>query len=210
MSRPTSTLPPPSAGAPAGLDAVAELDEPGPDAPISEAEAAAAAAFGVSLDAASTPLVAVPAPADELRALAVAIQAVHGKLELDAPTRTAIVESALARAVGGTMPAPADQLAARRARRASAVAPLAALGAALAVAAGLVVMLGSRGTAPVAPPVAASAPAPIPASWRSRPTDALVGEIGEAARAGAADRVGLIFRDRMDAFRARSLAGGGR
>lgn len=197
MSRPTTTTPP----------APEELDDP--DAPISDEEVAAAAALASGLGAGAAQVASVEQA--ELLALATTIQAVHGRLELDPLARSQIVERALAQAVGGhaAAPAVADQLAARRGSGRRAVGPLAALGAALAVAAALIIFVGGR--RPAATPTAATAvaPASVPASWRSRPSDALVGEITPATSTAAADRIGVIFRDRMDAFRARSLAGGG-
>lgn len=181
------------------------------DEPAGAEEQAAAAALAARLDASASLLTADAAgpEVDELAELALVIRAGVGSGgALAAPTQRRIVEAALGHAMRLEAGAPVASLSAARARRRGPV--VVAIGAALAAAAGVVLAVRLGGSPAPRPTVAvAPVPVPVPATWRARPTDALVGEIAPGAADRADARIDLIFGDRMAAFRERTLAVGG-
>jgi hypothetical protein len=180
---------------------------PDPDAEPSAAERAHAKTFGELVDktlAGRTP----PAMSADDRALlevATVIRAASGQVELSASQQRAVVEDALRVAVGGAGRSGTGMivpLARGRLRRA---APWLFGGASTLVAAAALVALWLRAPARVAPQPAR---AEVPATWRSRPADALVGEFRREAAGNASARLDTIFADRLEGFRERRLTGG--
>jgi hypothetical protein len=201
---------------------------PDPDAEPTPAEKARARAFSELVDK----VVAGRAPAamsPEDRALvetATMIRAVKitgspdgsrtGNLELPAARAKAIVDQALFRAIDGP-PAAASASAADapipidRAKRSRANVVIAVATVIAAVAAVVTLLIG--------PPRTNTAPAPttivieqprVPETWTSRPADRLVGVIPQERAGAAAARIDAIFADRLDGYRERTLARGGR
>jgi hypothetical protein len=172
---------------------------PAPDAEPTAAERAHARTFAELVDktlAGRTP----PAMSADDRALlevATVIRAACGDVELSETRRRAVVEDALRQAVGGTGASAAAivPLAARRSRRA---VPWVVSCASAVVAAAAVVALLLR----------ARVPAQAPTAWRSRPSDALIGQIRRDQAAAASTRIDTIFADRLDGYRERRLSGG--
>ncbi|HEY4245083.1 MAG TPA: hypothetical protein VGM88_34945 [Kofleriaceae bacterium] len=169
------------------------------DPPETAAERAQAKAFAELIDnaIAGKPAAGVmDADARALLEVATVVRAAHGKVELPADRARAAVEGALRAAVGA--PAAADELGARRAKRAKAPWIVAAVSSVVAVAALLLLWLRP----------AHQLGAPMPTAWRSRPADALVGKIEKAQAFDAASRIDEIYADRLEGYRQRQLAGG--
>lgn len=146
-----------------------------------------------------------PAMSADDRALleaATVIRATHGNLELAPGAARAVVEDALRQAIGED-PAgvgatgPFARTPIRR------WAPWVVAGASTLVAAAALALLWLR--APAVGPTAH-----MPAEWTSRPADALVGPIARDRAGDASARIDAIFADRLDGFRARGLARGGK
>jgi hypothetical protein len=173
---------------------------PPPDAEPTPAERAHAKTFGELVDktlAGRTP----PAMSADDRALlevATVIRAASGKVELPASTQRSVVEAALRQAAGGAGASSVIPISRGRTRR---WAPWAVAAASSLVAAAAVLLLRLR----PAPPAAA-----LPAAWTSRPADPLVGRIERDHDADATSRIDTIFADRLDGYRDRQLARGGR
>jgi hypothetical protein len=143
---------------------------------------------------------AVSADDRALLEVATVIRATRGNLELPAARQHAIVEDALRQAIGDASAGGAVAPIARaRMRR---WAPWAVAGTSAMVAAAAVAMLWLR--APRAPHELA------PAEWTSRPADALVGPIARERAGDASARIDAIFADRLDGYRARRWARGGK
>ena len=191
---------------------------PDPDAEPTPAEKARARAFADLVDK----VVAGRAPAamsPEDRALAetaTMIRASAGKIELAPARAKMLVDQALSRAVDQTIekveaaPVPPAAIPIDRARRSRApwiVAGVSTLVAAAAVFA-LVVRPPPRTPAPAPAPTAQAVK--VPETWTSRPADPLVGVIPEERAGEAAARIDAIFADRLDGYRERTLARGGR
>ena len=178
---------------------------PDPDAEPTAAERAHAKTFAELVDktlAGRTP----PAMSADDRALlevATVIRAASGKVELPASTRRSVVEDALRQAVGGAGASTAIPISRGRARR---WAPWAIAATSTLVAAAAVILLLLR----PAPRAVSPAQASLPTSWTSRPTDSLVGPIERDHDGDAATRIDTIFADRLDGYRDRQLARGGR
>jgi hypothetical protein len=131
------------------------------------------------------------------------IRATRGSLELAPDAARAVVEDALRQAIGvdGASGGATGQVLRAPPRR---WAPWAIAGASTLVAAAALALLWLRGPAP------GSSVAGVPTEWTSRSADALIGPI-TADRAGdASARIDAIFADRLDGFRARRLARGGK
>lgn len=189
---------------------------PAPDVAAEPAERARARGFGDLVDKvlAGRAPAAVPADDRALLEVATAIRAAARPIELPAARTSALIEAALATAIdrrAGVRPGdparstvpivPVIPLARRRAR----VLPWAVAGAASAVAAAAIAVLVLRQPRPTAP--AAPATASLPESQRSRPADPLIGVIGRDRAGDAAARLDVIYADRLDGFRERTLAG---
>jgi hypothetical protein len=147
-----------------------------------------------------------PAMSTDDRALlevATVIRATHGNLELAPSAARAVVEDALRQAIGeepagGGATGPFARTPMRR------WAPWVVASASTLVAVAALVMLWLRAPAAVGPT------AHMPAEWTSRPADALVGPIARDRAGDASARIDAIFADRLDGFRARRFARGGK
>lgn len=193
-------------------------DEPTP------AEKAKARAFGDLVDK----VVAGRAPAAmsaEDRALtdaAQVIRAAHGLVDLAPARKSALIESALRRAIEAprgreTVPpvgrqeptepparveAPVVSIEERRWKRR---APWLVAGVSSVVAAAAVIALVIR--TPRTPPAAPAAAPELAEHLRSRPADAVVGVIPQERAADAAGRIDAIYADRLDGYRELALGG---
>jgi hypothetical protein len=146
-----------------------------------------------------------PAMSADDRALlevATVIRATRGNLDLAPAAARAVVEDALRQAIGeapgGGATAPFARTPMRR------WAPWAVAGASTVVAAAAIALLWLRA------PSAGTATGGVPSEWMSRPADALVGPIARDRAGDASARIDAIFADRLDGFRARRLARGGK
>jgi hypothetical protein len=184
---------------------------PDPDAEPTAAERAHAKAFAELLDKTFAGQALPPAMSADDRAaieMATVIRAASGGLELAASRRSSIIEDALRGAIGasGTLASGATPITAARASR-KRLLPWAVAATSTLVAVAAILLLWLRPSPrPIDPPRAAS----IPASWRSRPADPLIGEIKRAQAADASARIDTIFADRLAGYRDRRLARGGR
>jgi hypothetical protein len=179
---------------------------PDPDAEATPAERAHARRFAELVDktlAGRTPP-AMPADDRALIEVATVIRAAHGHAELAADRQRSLVEDALRQAIGSPGPAASVPLvaSARRWQR----APWIIAGSTTLVAAAAVAALWLR-PAQRPHPVAR---APLPAEWTSRSADSLIGPIARDRAADASARIDAIFADRLDGYRARRLARGGK
>ncbi len=140
---------------------------------------------------------------------ATVIRAATGGLELPAARKSSLVEAALRQAIGEPPVVTAARIApvvALSSRRRWLPWSIAATSTAIAAAA--IVALWVRAPRPVPPmPTAAAA---VPASWTSRPSDALIGPIAREHAGDASARIDTIFADRLDGYRERTYAHGGR
>lgn len=181
-----------------------------PDAEPTAAERARARAFAELVDkvVAGRAPAAMSAEDRPLVETATVIRAAAGNVELPAAKAKALVEQALARSVGGAgAGASAAAIPIQRARRAKAPWIVAGVSSLVAAAAVLLLLLQK-------PPVREAAPSAPTAetheTWKSRPSDPLVGRISEENSGEAAARIDAIFADRLDGYRERTLARGGR
>ena len=148
-----------------------------------------------------------PAMSADDRALlevATVIRSTRGNLELAPSVARAVVEDALRQAIG-EQPASVGATGPFARAPMRRWAPWVVAGASTLVAAAAVAMLWLRTPAAVGP-----ASAGVPAEWTSRPADALVGPIARDRAGDASSRIDAIFADRLDGFRARRLARGGK
>jgi hypothetical protein len=181
------------------------LDEP------TAAELAEAKAFGALVDKVLASGGRAPAAmsADDRALLEVAtvIRASAGsEVQLGASKTSSLVEGALRQAIGETSrPATVAPVVAIASRRR--VLPWIVAATSTAVAAAAIVALWVRAPNHEAPIAAA---APVPASWTSRPSDALIGPITREHAGDAEARIDTIFADRLDGFRERTYARGQR
>jgi hypothetical protein len=176
---------------------------PEPDAEATAAERAHAKTFAELIDktiAGRTPP-AMSADDRTLVEVATVIRAASGNVELAATARRSIVEDALRQAIGGSSTTSVPGVVPLR-RPAKRWAPWAIAGASMLVAAAALIALVLRPQRAVS--VAAE---PVPAAWRSRPADALVGAISRERDGDAGARIDTIFADRLDGFRERRLGG---
>jgi hypothetical protein len=185
---------------------------PAPDAEPTGAEKAQARAFGDLLDkalAGRTPP-AMAAGDRDLLEVATIIRAVARPTELGDARSSATVEAALRQAVGaGDRPSvSAPDIAPPGLPRRSRVPwVIAAASAAVAAAAVVMLFVGPAGnqTAPTASTEATVIE--VPAHWRSRPADELIGAIPQERSGDAVQRIDAIYADRLGGFRERTLAG---
>jgi hypothetical protein len=199
---------------------------PDPDAEPTPAEKAKARAFGELVDkvVAGRSPAAMSAEDRALVEVATVIRAAEGLIDLAPQRKSALIESALRRAidkprghetvpptVSDETPEPAEALASNvtplAPRRWKQRAPWLVAAASSLVAAAAIVALMMR------PAKVEQAPAPAPVAelpdeQRSRPADALIGIIPPERAGDASIRVDAIFADRLDGYR--ELAMGGR
>jgi len=184
---------------------------PDPDTEPSPAELAHARRFAELVDktlSGRTP----PAMSADDRALleaATVIRATHGSVELAPNKQRQVVEDALRQAIGAPPPSSgaAVPIARARARR---WVPWIVAGTSTLVAAAAVAMLWLRVPAGAGPAGSGARRAEVPQEWTSRPADSLVGPIARDHAGDASARIDAIFADRLDGFRARRLARGGK
>lgn len=185
---------------------------PSPDDEPTAAELAHAKTFAALVDKALAGRAAPAALSADDRALlevATVIRATSGGLALPAVRQAAVVEDALRQAIGGVssegagaaaIGAPIVPLRAR-----ARWLPWSIAATSTAVAAAAIALLWLRAPRHVAPTTAA-----VPASWTSRPSDGLIGPIAREHAGDASTRIDAIFADRLDGFRERTYARGGR
>lgn len=178
---------------------------PDPDDEPTSAERAHAKTFGELVDKALAGRTPAAMSTDDRALLEVAtvIRAAGGEVTLPAAKRAAIIEDALRIAVGGAAAARSTPIAGGKATRRW--LPWTIAGASTLVAAAAVFALWAR---PVHLAPAAAAAVHVPAAWRSRSADALIGPIERAHAGDAGTRIDAIFADRLDGFRERSLLRG--
>ncbi|HEY0478044.1 MAG TPA: hypothetical protein VGD37_10995 [Kofleriaceae bacterium] len=179
---------------------------PDPDAEPTPAELAHARRFSELVDKTLAGRAPPAMSADDRALLEVAtvIRATGGQLELAPGRQRALVEDALRQAIGAAPSAGGSvtPIARGRARR---WAPWIVAGTSALVAAAALALVWLR---PDAAP--AQARREVPVEWTSRPADALIGPIGRDHAGDAGARIDTIFADRLDGFRARRLARGGK
>jgi hypothetical protein len=171
---------------------------PAPDDDATPAERARAKTFGELVDktiAGRTP----PAMNADDRALlevATVIRAASGNARLAPSAQRAAVEDALRRAVGGVGGGASGSITSISRARGRRWAPWVIAGASTLVAAAALLVLWLR-----PPRTIERAAASVPATWRSRPADALIGPIDRARAGDASARIDAIFADRLDGYR---------
>jgi hypothetical protein len=177
---------------------------PGPEAEASSSERMRAKTFGELVDktlAGRTP----PAMSADDRALletATVIRAARGKAELSPERRQAAIEGALRQAVGGRGAGASGSIVPLARARAKRWAPW-VVAATTTMVAAAAVLLWLR-----APERVREVATDVPASWRSRPADPLIGAIKRESSGDASTRIDTIFADRLDGYRERRLRGG--
>jgi hypothetical protein len=181
---------------------------PAPDAEPSASERAHAKTFADLVDktlAGRTP----PAMSAEDRALlevATVIHAASGNAALPAAKRRSLVEDALQRAVGGAGAATVSSVVPiERARRRWVPWAIAATSTVVAAAAILLLWLRAPEPLPRQPEVVE-----VPVHWKPRSADALIGPISRDRAGDASTRIDMIYADRLDGYRERTLHGGAR
>jgi hypothetical protein len=184
---------------------------PDPDTEPSPAELAHARRFAELVDktlSGRTP----PAMSADDRALleaATVIRATHGSVELASSKQRQVVEDALRQAIGAPDPSSGAVVPIARARARRWV-PWIVAGTSTLVAAAAVAMLWLRAPAGAGHAGSVARRAEVPQEWTSRPADSLVGPIARDHAGDASARIDAIFADRLDGFRARRLARGGK
>lgn len=179
---------------------------PDPEAEPTPAELAHAQRFAALVDKTLSGRTPPAVSADDRALLEVAtvIRATHGNVELAPSQQRTAVEAALHQAIGerasGRSVAPLADARPQRWRR----APWLVTGAST-LAAAAIAILWLRTPRPRAP-----RPAALPTEWASRSADSLVGPIARDHAGDASARLDAIFADRLDGFRARRLARGGK
>jgi hypothetical protein len=186
---------------------------PDPETEPTQAELAHARRFAELVDKTLSGRTPPAMSADDRALLEVAtvIRVTRGNVELLPSKQRQVVEDALRQAIGAA-PASGGAVASiahgrvRWRRR----APWIVAGASTLVAAAAIAMLWLRapgGAGRQDPLVRRPA---VPEEWRSRPADSLVGPIARDRAGDAGARIDTIFADRLDGFRTRRLARGGR
>jgi hypothetical protein len=181
---------------------------PAPDADATPTERTRAKAFADLVDKALAGRTTPPAMSADDRALlevATVIRAATGKAELPAAKRTSIVEDALRQALGGAGATTRSGgiVPIERARKRWVPWTIAATSTLIAAAAILLLWLRAPGRVHVPEDVAQ-----MPAHWKSRPADALIGPITPDRVGDASMRIDSIYADRLAGYRERTLARG--
>jgi hypothetical protein len=183
---------------------------PAPDDEAPAAERAHAKTFADIVDKTLTGRTPAAMSADDRALLEVAtvIRAATGAMALSAAKQRSIVEDALRQAVGESASTTGGGVTPiSRGRRKLLPWAISAVSVAVAVAAMVVLWLRAPGH--LGHPGAPIAAAP-PAHWTSRPADPLIGPIARDQAGDASSRIDFIFADRLDGFRERQLARGGK
>lgn len=186
---------------------------PDPETEPTAAELAHARRFAELVDKTLSGRTPPAMSADDRALLEVAtvIRATHGNLELAPNQHRTMVEDVLRQAIGSAPASPGTVTSimgvrARLRRRAPwIVAATSTLAAAAAIA---TLWLHTPGGAAGGNPVARRAE--VREEWTSRPADSLVGPIARDHAGDAGARIDAIFADRLDGFRTRRLARGGK
>jgi hypothetical protein len=184
---------------------------PDPDAEPTAAERARARTFAELVDKTLSGRTPPAMSADDRALLEVAtvIRVTSGGLPLAAGKQRTMIEDVLRQAVGvggaGAGASMSDAVTPISRGRARRWAPWVIAGASTLVAAAAIAMLWIR-TAPEPAPMAAGV---VPAHWKSRPTDPLIGEIVPQRAGDASARIDVIFADRLDGFREQRWSRGG-
>jgi len=184
---------------------------PDPDTEPTPAERAHARRFAELVDKTLSGRTPPAMSADDRALLEVAtvIRATHGSVELAPSKQRQVVEDALRQAIGA--PAPSGGVTVPIARaRARRFVPWIVAGTSTLVAAAAIAMLWLRAPAGAGPDSPVARPVALPQEWTSRPADSLVGPIARDHAGDASARIDAIFADRLDGFRARRLARGGK
>jgi hypothetical protein len=187
-------------------DDLLEGPVPAPEAASSASEGAHARAFGALIDQALDPKLGgrVPAAmtADDRALLEVAtvIRAAAGGGGLEEGRRRAVVEQALRQGIGEA-PVAVSPAARRPVAGQRRWAPWAVAAGSAAIAAAAIALLWLR--PPARHGAAPTARVEAPTRWRSRPADALIGEIKRERAGDARARIDVIFADRLDGYRER-------
>jgi len=192
---------------------------PDPDTEPTATERAHAKAFSDLIDKTLASGKLPPAMSADDRALlevATVIRATHGALDLAPSKQRSVVEDALRQAIGGgnaatSLPGGAPVIPLRRRLR---TLPWAIAGTSSLVAAAAIVMLVVRKPQLVTTPQTPE----MPLSWKSRPTDTLIGRIStectglvldcaREATVKTSARIDTIFSDRLAGYRDRRFGG---
>jgi len=189
---------------------------PDPDVEPTASELAHARRFAELVDKTLSGRTPPAMSADDRALLEVAtvIRAAHGSLELAPSQQRAVVEDALRQAISTPASAGRGQVTsiAEGRSRLRRRAPWIVAGTSTLVAAAAIALLWLRvpgpGDAARGNPVARGAE--VPQEWISRSADALVGPIARDHAGDAGARIDAIFADRLDGFRTRRLARGGK
>jgi hypothetical protein len=183
---------------------------PEPDDEPTAAERAHAKTFAELVDKTLSGRTPAAMSADDRALLEVAtvIRATSGNVELAATKRRSLVEDALRQAVGGAGVATSGSVVPITRGRMQRWAPWAIATATTLTAAAAITALWLR--APQPAPPASRAHAAVPTAWTSRPTDSLIGPITHEHAGEASTRIDTIFADRLDGYRERRLARGGK
>jgi len=184
---------------------------PDPDTEPAPAELAHARRFAELVDKTLSGRTPPAMSADDRALLEVAtvIRATHGSVELAPSQERQVVEDALRQAIGAPAPSRGAAVPIARARVRRWV-PWIVAGTSTLVAAAAVAMLWLRAPAGTGHESPVARRAEVPPEWTSRPADSLVGPIARDHAGDASARIDAIFADRLDGFRARRLARGGK
>jgi hypothetical protein len=180
---------------------------PDPDVEPTAAERAHAKTFADLVDKTLSGRTPPAMSADDRALLEVAtvIRAASGNVPLAPGKQRSIVEDALRQAIGGgpatSMPGVTPITSARKKW-----APWVVAGASTLVAVAAILMLWLRTAPKPQPPIQPAAAMETPTTWRSRPTDPLIGPIARENAGDASSRIDYIFADRMDGYRDRRLS----
>ncbi len=181
---------------------------PLPDAEPTPAERAHAKTFADIVDktlAGRTPA-AMSTDDRALLEVATVIRAASGGMQLAPSKQRSLVEDALRQAMGDVLPTASGPVTPISRGRGRGWAPWAIAGISTLLAAAVVVLLWLRAPRTVT----VTKHAALPASWTSRPSDPLIGPIAREHAGDASSRIDYIFADRLDGYRERQLARGGR
>jgi hypothetical protein len=182
---------------------------PEPDDEATPSERARAKTFADLVDKTLSGRTPPAMSADDRALLEVAtvIRAAHGNTELPQAKQRSLVEDALRQAIG-QKPSAGSSLSTTpimrgRARR---MAPWLIAGTTTLVAAAALLLLWLR---PHGARDVTTSAQQVPLTWKSRPSDPLIGPIARERAGDASARIDYIFADRLDGYRERRLSRGG-
>ena len=182
---------------------------PEPDDEATPSERARAKTFADIVDKTLSGRTPPAMSADDRALLEVAtvIRAAHGNAELPQAKQRSVVEDALRMAIG-QKPSAGSSLSTTPISRARAKrwAPWLVAGTTTLVAAAALLLLWLR---PHGPRDITTSAQQVPLTWKSRPSDPLIGPIARERAGDASARIDYIFADRLDGYRERRLSRGG-